>query len=217
MEAIKCEIVKIKGVDMLENEKLSQHTSFKIGGEAKILCNVNNLKTLKKLLKLLSKNDTDYYVIGNGTNLLVSDSGFNGVVIKLGGNLKKYKVHGKKVICESGLGLLSLNNICKQNSLSGLEFSYGIPGSVGGAVRMNAGAYGKDISCVIKYVKAFNGKKIVKLKNKDLNFSYRKSIFTDKDNWVILQVCAQLKKGDRYQIEKNSTRNYNQKVKQSTI
>lgn len=194
-------IKRIKGVDVEENGNMSHYSSFKIGGNASVVCFVNSQKSLIMLLKLLTKNDIPYYIIGNGTNILCSDQGFDGVVIKTGNQLASIKIKKSSVIAESGVSLNLLNNTCGENGFAGIEKTFGIPGSVGGAIRMNAGAYGQNVSDCLKWVKFFNGNKIVKKSVKDLDFKYRHSIFADNPSWAILECCFNFKKGNKEEIK----------------
>ena len=196
------EIKKLKGVEVLLNENLSQHTNFKIGGKAKVLCKVSNKRSLIKLLRLLSLNETEYYILGNGTNILCSDKGFDGVVIKLGGSLVGTKFRGKNVKVFAGNSLMELNKLCASKGLMGLELTYGIPASIGGAVRMNAGAFGVNVADCIDYVEYFDGEKVVKAKKDKLNFGYRTSIFVTNPQFVIISCCFKLLKGDKETIIK---------------
>lgn len=203
METIVKEIEKLKGVTVLLNENMSQHTNFKIGGKAKVYCEVLNEKSLIKLLKLINLNEIEYHILGNATNVLFSDKDFDGIVVKLGGKLVKTKICGKKVYASAGNSLMELNKLCASKGLMGLELTYGIPASVGGAVRMNAGAFKVNVADNIEYVRFFNGKKVVKLKKDKLGFGYRTSLFASHPEYVILSCCFKLLKGDKDTIVKN--------------
>lgn len=203
MENVVNEIKKIKDVEVKENENLSQYLNFKIGGNARVFCSVTTEKALIKLLKLLNLNETEYYIIGNGTNILCSDLGYSGVVIKLGNRFVGSKIKGKKVFANAGEQLMELNKKCASSGLMGLELTYGIPASVGGAIRMNAGAFGQNVADSVSYVRFFNGKKVVKLKKEKLDFNYRHSLFTDHPEYVILSCCFKLLKGDKETIIQN--------------
>lgn len=201
VEKVKNMLIKLEAKEVKINESMEKHTSFKIGGEAQIFACVDNIKSLIKILKYLYNNDINYYIIGNATNLLVSDDGIKGVVIKLGDKLKKIKIKNNKVVCESGVGLFELCEFCCRKGLSGLENLYGIPGSVGGAVRMNAGAYGTCVADCIEKVLLFDGKKVKWLKKDKLDFSYRHSIFCDNSEYCVLKVVFSLKKGNTSSIK----------------
>lgn len=200
MEDLVKSVKNIKNIEIKTNVMLKDYTNFKIGGKVDCLCKVRSIKSLIKLIKLLNKNKVKYYILGNGTNVLCSDSGFKGVVIQLGNKLNKMKIKGNKIYCESGVSLFALNKQCAKSGLSGLEFSYGIPGSVGGAIKMNAGAYGGCMADVVNAVWIFDGKKVRKLKKDKLHFNYRTSIISN-NNWTILKMCFILKKGDSSEIQ----------------
>lgn len=187
------------------DESLSKHTSIKIGGKAKIFVEVKAEKELVFLLKYLSLIDTKYHILGNGTNTLACDDDFEEVVICTKA-LKWYKVSGDtsknlfSIYIQSGMGLFELNKKLRTLGLGGLEFSYGIPGSVGGAVCMNAGAYGKCIGDFVEYVKIFDGEKVLKISRKNMLFSYRQSL-VQNSNLVVLGVKLNLQKSDSKDIE----------------
>ena len=203
MEQLVNKIKQIKNVKVLENENLSQYVNFKIGGKARVLCFVSSEKSLVKILRLVRESEVPFYIIGNGTNLLCSDNGFDGVVIKLGGNLVGSKIKGKKVYAYAGDSLMELNKKCAEKGLMGLELTYGIPASIGGAMRMNAGAFGVNVADSVMYVRYFNGKKIIKSSKDKLNFGYRHSLFTEHPEYVILSCCFKLLKGDKETILQN--------------
>lgn len=182
------------------NEKLSHLTSFKIGGNAKIIVFPRSVAKLVRVLKFVKNEHLKFYILGNGTNLLCSDNGFDGIIIKLGGYIKDYKIFNEKIFASAGLSLFELNQILLKNSLSGLEFSYGIPGSVGGAVIMNAGAFGHNIGEYVDYVKIFDGEKIKTLKRNELDFAYRHSSLQNI-KCVVLGVMFNLKKSNSQQIQ----------------
>jgi len=185
------------------NEPLSAHTSIKIGGVAKIFINVKTEKELIFVLNFLKKNEIRYHILGNGTNTLASDNGYNGVVICTK-KLKRYKVsiknHNASIYVQSGMGLFEFNKFLRHLGFEGLEFSYGIPGSIGGAICMNAGAYNQNIGDFVKYVKIFQNGKIKKISKSKMLFSYRNSMVQNSDI-VVLGAKFNFKKGDQKQIE----------------
>ena len=186
-------------IEFRQNELLSEHTNFKIGGRCKVMCFPNTIPKTVSLLKFLHANNIMYHVLGNGTNMLCSDLGYDGVIVKLT-SLKDYKIKKNKVFASAGLNLFKLNKILASFGLAGLEFTYGIPGSVGGAVTMNAGAYGENIGDYIENVKAFDGKKIVTIGKEKMNFSYRHSLCQEKP-LVILGATFVLTNGDTEKIK----------------
>lgn len=182
------------------NEPLLKHTNFHIGGACSVMTMPNTTPKLIRLLKFLNEKKIEHFVIGAGTNLLCSDQGYDGVIIKLGGVLKDYKVFGNCVYAESGMNLFALNRLLLACSLQGMEFSYGIPGSVGGVIYMNAGAYGKSVEDFVESVKVFDGTKIRTLSKADMQFSYRHSVL-QTNNFVVLGATFKLNKGNALQIE----------------
>ena len=170
-----------------ENEPLAQYTTFKIGGPADIFAEPGNEETLSKVLKFCSDNEYKVYIIGNGSNLLVSDLGVEGVVIRIRGGLSDiYLSDSNEIICQSGLKLSLLCNFALECGLSGAEFAWGIPGLVGGAVYMNAGAYDSEISNIItrcSYL-SMDGKRNT-ISKEEMKMGYRTSIFKENKNMVI--------------------------------
>lgn len=190
------------------NKTFKDLTSFKIGGKIKCLVEINTINSLMQVLGLLEKYQVEYFILGFGTNLLASNKAFNKVVLKI--CLKDIAIKNNQIICGAGVGIFKLNQFAIENSLSGLEWSYGIPGSVGGAVKMNAGSFGGEIKDVVKTVFYTDGKKIYKKDGNSLNFNYRQSFFTN-NNFIILKVIFELKKGDKDSIEKLSYENYSKR------
>jgi UDP-N-acetylmuramate dehydrogenase len=188
---------------VLKNEALKEHTYFKIGGPAKILVKVNSIVEIKKIIQLCMDEDINYYVIGNGTNILVPDEGLDAVIIKIAEDYSDYRIQGDKVYVQSGMLLSTLSKKIAKASLSGFEFASGIPGTVGGAIYMNAGAYGGEMKDIVEYVQVLDDEgKVRKIMNKDLELGYRKSIISKK-NYIVLSVCFRLIKGDIHEIMKN--------------
>lgn len=187
---------------VLENEPMSKHTSFRIGGVADFFVKVRSIDQLKLILDLTKKNQIPLTVVGNGTNLLVSDKGIRGIVLKI--ELNDFVVKRAKdkaiITVESGFPVGKLSNIALKEELTGVEFLAGIPGSIGGAIRMNAGAYGKEMKDVVistKYMD-LNGR-IKKINLVQHEFSYRSSIFS-KMNVIILETTIQLSYGNKQEI-----------------
>ena len=196
------DISKKLSCTVLLNESMKKHTSFKIGGTADVFIYVNNIESLKIILGLITTENIPYFIIGNGTNLLVADDGFRGVVLNLQHGLKKIEINKEEntIYCEAGV---PLNKVCVcalQNNLSGLEFAWGIPGTCGGALSMNAGAYGSDISNVIESSKHLTPSGTTEtLSKNELNLSYRKSIFSDKP-FIISSMKFKLHKANEKDI-----------------
>ena len=198
IERIKeCNIGKIE-----ENVSLKKYTTYKSGGKCKCVVYPKNIKKLIELLKLLRTTNTKYKIIGNGSNLLFSDKEYNGVLIKLN-EFNEVKFLAKnKIKVGSGYSLIKLSLMAAKKGLTGLEFASGIPGTVGGAVYMNAGAYQSDMGYIVESVKVLTPEyKIINLENKELNFHYRSSFFQSHPNYICLEVIIELKEGKREAIE----------------
>ncbi len=171
---------------------MKEHTTFRIGGPADYYILVHSVKELSATLTLCDEYDIDYMLIGNGSNLLVSDNGLRKAVIRLGGDFKDISVKGNVITCGAGATLARLCTFALGNSLSGLEFAYGIPGTVGGAVYMNAGAYGGEMKDVVLTVTHLTPSGVVETVLADsLEFSYRHSIYC-KNNCTILSADFRL-------------------------
>ena len=186
-----------------KKEPLKNFTSFKIGGEADIIAEPKDIKELVELIKFLRNKGIIFYILGNGTNVLVSDKGVRGCVVHLGDNLSKIKVTGTKIEAESGALLSTIAQVALKNKLQGFEQLSGIPGSIGGAVAMNAGAYDKEIKDVVTSVNAINENgRVIKLNKEALDFSYRKSSILEK-KYIVTSVTMSLQPGDKDEIKAN--------------
>ncbi|WP_058952895.1 UDP-N-acetylmuramate dehydrogenase [Clostridium tyrobutyricum] len=185
--------------DIKIDEPMSSHTSFKVGGPADILITPESADQVLDAVKLCKSKNVPYYIMGNGSNLLVKDGGIRGVVVKLI-KLKSIKIQGSRIIVSSGACLKDVSQKALDNSLTGFEFACGIPGSVGGAVTMNAGAYNGEISNVIESVIVIDNhtkKRILNLEQ--LELAYRMSSIL-KYGYIVLQVTFKLEKGDHSKI-----------------
>ncbi len=183
----------------LYNEPMSLHTTFRTGGPVDCLIKIENAEELKGLIKELDDKNEKYYIIGNGSNLLVSDSGIRGTVIQLGDDFSDIKIDGDNIYAASGVLLSVLSKTARDHSLTGLEFASGIPGTLGGAVVMNAGAYDGEMKNVIVCVDAFYDGEFVRIPAEDMHFSYRYSICMEK-KMIILGAMMKLEKGDKEKI-----------------
>ncbi len=181
---------------ILCDEPMDKHTSFKIGGNADFMVLPENIKQIKDTVMMLKENGIRYTVIGNGSNLLVDDDGIRGVVIKLAKNFSEVVVSGDTIIARCGALLSRIANVALNNSLTGFEFASGIPGTLGGAVVMNAGAYDGEMKDVVVETTYMNGDgDVLTVSGAEHGFGYRKSIFGKDD--IILESTLVLKKGDR--------------------
>lgn len=179
------------------DEPMSKHTTFKIGGKADVFITVDTKEKLEEVLKIIKNEKVT--IVGNGSNLLVKDEGIRGIVLKYTAN--QYKIDQTKVTVDAGMTNARLANILLKEELSGFEFAGGIPGTIGGALVMNAGAFGnemKDIVVETEYLNLEN-MKIELIKGKAHNFDYRKSIFEQKE-CIILNTTLQLSNGNKIEI-----------------
>lgn len=190
------------GCDFDENIPMSARTSFKTGGNAEIMLYPDNTDALKTILKVCKENNIKTYIIGNGSNILVSDNGLSGAVVRLSNNLSKIElVDDTTIICQSGAPLIKLCTFALEYSLSGLEFAYGIPGTAGGAAYMNAGAYGGEMKDVlVKCEHIDSDGNYGSFSGEELELGYRKSVYSDKD-YVITSLTLKMKKGNYEDIK----------------
>lgn len=183
------------------NEPMKNHTSFKIGGNAQVFIAPDSPEKCAEAIKLCNKFESEYIVIGKGSNLLVKDEGIDGVVICISNAMSDIKLNDNNTIyCQSGASLASVCSFALDNSLTGLEFAFGIPGNIGGAISMNAGAYGgemKDIVSSCDYVDDAGNLKTISMD--ELDFSYRHSYFSDK-KLCIVGATLKLNSGDKEKI-----------------
>ncbi|MEB8801514.1 UDP-N-acetylmuramate dehydrogenase [Bacillus cereus] len=208
MEQLVNELIEADVGRVLVNEPLAHYTTMKIGGPADILIVPKHVAGIEKTLQLVKQYKTKWTVIGRGSNLLVSDQGIEGVVIRLGEGLDHLEVEKHKVRVGSGYPLIKLSTLLSRQGLAGLEFASGIPGSVGGAVYMNAGAHKSDISSVLsKALILFEDGTIDWLTNKELEFSYRASVLQTKRPGIVLEAVFQLQAGKREEIVRSMQNN----------
>ena len=160
------------GADVYPNEPLSRHTSLMIGGKVRALIVPNGMESLLRTIRILRRKDQTFRIMGMGTNLLVSDDGLEDFVLKTE-RVSGVEIFGEVLIAEAGAPLKRVCEIAMMNALSGLEELYGIPGSIGGAVYMNAGAYGKEMKDVLEWVELFDGEEFVRLSPSELGMGYR--------------------------------------------
>ena len=197
------ELFKNKDIgEVLFNERMKNHTSFKIGGPADVIIIPKDEKGVLEAITLLRANNIDFFIMGNGTNLLVKDGGLRCVVIKINEGLNKVEIQGNKVFCQAGALLTSVSKQVARENLTGMEFANGIPGTIGGAVTMNAGAYGGEMKDIISSVRIIDKENNIKeYTNSEMNFRYRGSRVTDED-LIVLSVELELKPGDPEEIDR---------------
>lgn len=183
-------------------EPMSRHTSFNIGGPCQLLLEPTKTKQISKAINVLKKRGIPTMIMGRGSNMLVSDEGISGAVIKLSDNYSKVSVNGNRIIARSGVLLKNLAEIACDMGLSGLEFAHGIPGNVGGAITMNAGAYSGEIKHVVSDLTLLDEHlNEVQIKSKDMDFGYRTSIVQQKF-YVVLQAAFDLQEKSSTEIRK---------------
>lgn len=193
-------------LELLENEPLSKHSSFKIGGEARYAIFPKSKDELISAIKTVTRNNVKFKIVGNGSNLLFDDDGFDGAIIFTKNMSSTEYVHsasGTFIRVECGKSLTELaSETGKKHCLTGLEFAYGIPGTLGGAVYMNAGAYGGQMSDVVVETEYFDpsSNEIKVISKGEHDFSYRHSIFEDHPEYVILSTLLELKEGNAEEI-----------------
>ena len=194
-------LAKILGCKAKYDESMANHTTFKIGGNAPLYIEVNKPSQLSQIVKLCKEENVEYFILGNGSNLLVSDKGVDYVVICLKGDFKNISLLDNNTLyCGAGASLASLCREAEKNGLSGLEFAWGIPGTVGGAAYMNAGAYGGEMKDVVYSVHHIDKEgNLGTIKSSDLNFSYRHSIYKE-NGYIIIGITVKLKLDNKNEI-----------------
>ncbi len=199
--------------NLQSNVSLRDYSTFKIGGEAKYFLATRTKDELIEAVELARKNNLPLFILGGGSKLLISDETFNGLVIKVLNS--EFKVSSSEIFAEAGLLTTRLTDIAFKNNLTGLEWLKGIPGTVGGAIRGNAGAFSSSMKNVVSFVEIFDKEKetIKIFKNRDCKFNYRTSIFEKNPNLIILSCAIQLKKGRKKEIEKKMKEYLNQRIK----
>ncbi len=193
-----------------KNVQLKDYCSIKIGGVANFVCFPKTIRQLKKLVIFLNNNGIKYFILGNGTNVVFSSNGFNGVVVCLK-KMNKIIIKKNGVSAFCGASLFYLNQTCANFGLGGLEFSYGIPASVGGAVVMNAGAFGGEMKDVIKSVLVLHNNRIKLLKKEQIFFSHRKTSLQNK-NTIVLKANFCLKKEQPLKIKQKQQKLFQKRI-----
>lgn len=189
-----------EGIDYKRDELLSKHTSFKLGGPCKLLLLPKTKEEIQKLVKTLYEEKIPYYILGNGSNVLFRDEGFPGVILKLASNYSSYNIQGDTILCDSGMDLSVLARKAALKGLSGLEFASGIPGTLGGGVIMNAGAYDGELKDVVSSVLLLDRRGNFHRKTcEEMEFGYRDSL-AQREGLIILEVEMKLTQGDYPEI-----------------
>lgn len=205
----------LKPQQILTHVPMKDHTSMRVGGMAEMLVLPSSVKEIRDVITALKEAHIPHVIIGNGTNLIVSDNGYFGVIIKLADNFSEITVNGNILIVQAGASIAAVANAALKNALTGLEFAAGIPGTTGGAVAMNAGAYDGEMKDVVIETTSINtAGEIVTLKGAEHDFGYRKSIF-QKQDMTVLEVKMRLEKGGQDKIkEKMQALNSRRREKQ---
>ncbi len=183
------------------NEPMSQHTTFRIGGDADCFLQIENVEQLKKIQRYLQQLEIPYFVLGNGSNLLVGDEGYAGVILEIADKMKEVKVMGNLIVAQAGAPMSKIARIACENGLTGFEFAAGIPGTIGGGVVMNAGAYGGELKQVVTLVRVVDKEgNLLELDNETMEFGYRTSAIKHQP-FTVAEVHIQLQEGEPEQIK----------------
>ncbi|MBR4084446.1 MAG: UDP-N-acetylmuramate dehydrogenase [Lachnospiraceae bacterium] len=187
--------------NIILNEPMSKHTTFRIGGNADCLLQIENAEQLSKVMNYLRKLEMPYFVLGNGSNLLVSDEGYRGVIMAVAEKMSEVTVEGNTIIAQAGAPMSKIARVALENGLTGFEFASGIPGTIGGGVVMNAGAYDGELKQVVTLVKVVDGEgNLLELDNEDMQFGYRTSAIKNSD-FTAVEVGITLQQGDTEAIK----------------
>ena len=186
---------------LFENEEMKRYTTFRIGGPVDLLVKPTTYNQISEVIKLCKAYQVPYYILGNGSNLLVSDEGYRGVVIQIYNQLADIQIEGNQITAQAGALLSRIATAAMENSLTGFEFAHGIPGTLGGAVVMNAGAYGGEMKQVLVSCKVLDeAGNILTLSNEALELGYRTSII-QKEHYIVLEATIALQSGQQEQIK----------------
>lgn len=181
---------------ILFHREMKDYTTFRVGGEAECILLIQQEEELRKLVIYLNRIEQDYFILGNGSNLLVGDKGYRGIVLKFDGPMEEIAVDGTRVTARAGALLSQVAVAAREHSLTGLEFAAGIPGSIGGGVVMNAGAYEGEMKQIVEAVRVMDRDgEIITLDNDTMEFGYRTSIIKNR-SFIVLEVAMRLAQGD---------------------
>lgn len=195
-------VVDIVGEENVHtDEPMSRHTTFRIGGNADYFVKPGNADEVAAVIVVCREYNIPYFILGNGSNLLVSDDGYRGMIINIMDNMDSVTVNDRIITAQAGAMLVRVSVMARDNALTGLEFASGIPGTIGGAVYMNAGAYGGEMKNVVKTVRAIDEYgRIYELDSEKMDFSYRHSIVEER-KLIVLEVTLELEHGSREAID----------------
>lgn len=200
-EHILDKINSIAGLKATADEPMSNHTTFRVGGSAAIFVEIQEEDAVVALVRMLSSMQVPFYIVGNGSNLLISDEGYDGVIIEIGRSFTDVQAEGDSLIAQSGALLCTLSTRAMNLGLSGLEFASGIPGTLGGAIVMNAGAYGDEVGHLINWVRMYDiaSDSVVTYDRDEMQFGYRASVLRNR-SMIVLSASLQLRKGEETEI-----------------
>lgn len=182
------------------DEPLSKHTNFRLGGPAKFLVEAKTEDELIKTVALAKENHLPYFIMGGGSNVLANDSGFDGLVIKMA--FREHKIAGNTVTADAGVMSAALARATADAGLAGFEWAIGLPGTLGGAVRGNAGCFGGEMKDTVKSIKALKDGEVIEMSNENLKFGYRDSAIKWDEDLVVLSVTLELSPGDPIELKK---------------
>ena len=197
------EFLKTRGLQeyVMKDEPMSRHTTFRVGGTADFFVEIGSPEELLDIINYLTETDRSYFILGNGSNLLVGDKGYEGVILHLGERFNSITVEGNTITAQAGALLSTVAKTAAKNGLSGMEFAAGIPGTIGGAVVMNAGAYEGEMKQIITKVTVMTREgEILELDNETMEFGYRTSRIKNRP-FVVLSAVISLEKGDMASIQ----------------
>lgn len=190
----------VRSENILIDEPMKKHTTFRIGGNAAFYVKIENVKQLAEVQSRLQQLEVPMLILGNGSNLLVSDQGFAGVVLEIGEKMSAICVEGTRMIVQAGALMSKVARVAYEHGLTGLEFAAGIPGTIGGGAVMNAGAYGGELKQVITHVKLLNPQgELLELTNEQMEWGYRTSIIK-RQPLIVVEVTLQLQEGRKEDI-----------------
>lgn len=220
MEEVYQDLIKfLPKENILKQEPMTKHTSIKIGGKADLFIKIETVEQLKHTLRTIKEKNYLFYIIGNGSNLLVKDGGIRGAVLKIAIKEMKMEETEDSVIFEAGAGipLIQLSQLALEKSVTGLEFACGIPGTLGGAIAMNAGAYGCEMKDIVYSSDYMDDKGNIKtISNKEHEFEYRKSIFMQNEG-IIISSILKLQKGTETEIKEKMEENKKARIEKQPI
>ena len=183
------------------NEPMSKHTTFRIGGEADCFLRIETVEQLMKVQRYLQQLEIPYFVLGNGSNVLVNDEGYRGVILEIADKMNEVRVMGSLIVAQAGASMSKIARVACENGLTGFEFASGIPGTIGGGVVMNAGAYGGELKQVVTLVKVVDKEgNLLELDNETMEFGYRTSAIKHHP-FTVAEVHIQLTAGNQEDIK----------------